>query len=37
MENAWLHMLAVTALTAGIAFTVVTIVVLDRPLGEICE
>ena len=33
MENAWLHVLAVMALTAGIAFTVFTIVVLDRPFG----
>ena len=33
MESARLHMVAVAALTAGIAFTIFAIVTLDSPFG----
>ena len=33
MESAWLHILAVAALTLGFAFTLFTIITLDQPFG----
>lgn len=33
MESAWLHILAVTALTAGLTLTMFTTIALDRPFG----
>jgi len=33
MESAWLHVLAVTALAAGLTFTMFTIIALDHPFG----
>lgn len=35
MENARLHMVAVVALTVGIAFVIFTVVTLDHPFGEL--
>ena len=33
MESAWIHILAVAALTLGFAFTLFTIITLDQPFG----
>lgn len=33
MENAWLHILAVATLTAGLTFTMFTTIILDHPFG----
>jgi hypothetical protein len=33
MKSAWLHILAVAALTGGIALIIFAIAILDRPFG----